>query len=156
MKYLYLALFLSLFSFSAPAQLHPFNEISADLLGHSLGVGGTYRRTLDVNRLSHYHGLFSLGITSGMLSNYVGFGYRYGEEWFFEIEGLAGYNSIYGARKRVDNPSRIQSGLSYGGHVNFGSVTIDDYIVRLQLGYHHFQTNYGKFILGMQVGVFFD
>lgn len=156
MKTLVLAVLCAAFSLTSSAQLHPLNEVGADLLGHAMGFGITYRRTLDVTHMHHWHGFISTGVTNGMLSNYVGFGYRHGTDWFIEFEGLAGYNSLYGIRRRKDDPNEIRSGLSYGGHVNLGRITIDNYSARVTIGYHHFQANYGQFILGMQVGMFFD
>lgn len=156
MKKILPALILSLLCWDANAQLHPLNEATVDLIGHSLGAGGTYRRTLDVSYMHHWHGFITVGATSGMISNYVGFGYRYGDRWFIEIEPLVGYNSLYGLRLRRDNPEAIQNGFSYGAHINLGSFTSDDYSARMMIGYHMFQENYGQFILGMQVGRFFD
>lgn len=138
------------------AQLHPLNEATVDIIGHSLGAGFTYRRTLDYSYMNHWHGFVTVGATNGLLSNYVGLGYRYGDEYCIELEALAGYNSLFGRRLRKDDPNAIRSGLSYGAHINLGAFTFDHYTARMMIGYHHFQDGYPQFILGMQVGRFFD
>lgn len=156
LRKLLIALILMSFSFSGKAQLHPLNEATVDIIGHSLGAGFTYRRTLDVSYLNHWHGFVSVGATNGMISNYVGFGYRYGDEYAIEFEALAGYNSLFGRRLEKDDPNAIRNGISFGGHVNLGSFSFDHYSARVMIGYHHFQDGYPQFILGMQVGRFFD
>lgn len=150
------ALGLMAFSLQGRAQMHPLNEAVVDIIGHSLGGGFTYRRTLDYSYMNHWHGFVSVGATNGMLSNYVGFGYRYGDEYCLEFEALAGYNSLFGRRLEKADPNAIQSGLSFGGHVNLCAFTVDDYSARVLIGYHHFQDGYSQFVLGMQVGRFFD
>lgn len=151
---LYVLLVLIGFSLTSKAQLNPFNEFSVELLGHTLGLGMDYRRTLDIGRNYEFHGLFSAGITSGMVSSYAGFGCRWGMDWFAEVEVLTGYNSLYGLRLKSMNETSIQNGLSWGAHVNWGAVTLGEYTARLTTGYHVYQSNYGQFILGMTVGRF--
>lgn len=138
-----------------PAQIRPFNEFNVELLGHSLGLGVNYRRTLDMDHFNEVHGLFSAGITNGMISSYVGFGYRRGMDWFAEFEIIGGYNSLYGLRLEKDHPDLIQSGLSFGAHINWGAISFGDYSARLTTGWHVYQSNYHQFILGMTVGKFF-
>ncbi len=143
------------------AQLNSLNEGSVEILGHSLGGGFTYRRTLDMSHYNEWHGLLSTGITSGMYSSYVGLGYRRmfyikSMDYFLEVQVLGGYNQLYGLRREKADVNAIQSGLSYGAHLNIGHITIDNYSVRITTGYHFFQNQYGQFILGMQVGRFFD
>lgn len=156
MKILYALLFTFLLSgFNANAQLHPLNEGSVELLGHSLGFGVSYRRTLDVTYRNEWHGLLSTGVTNGMFSSYAGLGYRRGTDYYVEFEALGGFNQLFGLRKEKDDPTRIQSGFSFGVHVNWGLFTYDDYSIRLTTGYHLFQSNYHQPIISMQVGRFF-
>lgn len=157
MNKLYISLFIlfwisPLMGFS---QTKKFNEFNVELLGHSLGLGANYKRTLDVSYMNEFHGLFSAGITNGMFSSYAGFGYRRGDLWFVEFEALGGYNSLYGLRRERGDLTQIRSGMSFGAHVNFGTVTFDDYSARLTIGWHVYQSNYQQFILGMTVGRLF-
>lgn len=110
---------------------------------------------------NEFHGLLSTGITSGLFSSYVGMGYRRmvyirSHDYFFEFQVLGGFNQLYGLRREKEDVTAIQSGFSMGAHMNIGHTTIDGYSVRITTGYHLFQQQYGQFILGMQVGKFFD
>ncbi len=77
MKLLRALLLLLTFLFAQPAQAQKsLNEGSVEIMGHSLGLGFSYRRTLDMTYYNEFHGLLSTGITSGLFSSYVGMGYR--------------------------------------------------------------------------------
>lgn len=141
---------------SANGQMgYRFNEFTVELIGHSLGAGATYRRTLDITHMHEWHGMVSTGITSGLFSAYSGLGYRFGGDWFMEIEALAGWNEKFGRRLRKEDPLDIQSGFSVGAHLSLGNFTIRHYSARVVIGAHYFQNDYTQFILGMHVGRLF-
>lgn len=155
---LFCSLFALVFLFATEGRaqgMRPLDEGNVEIMGHSLGLGFNYRRTLDVSYRNEWHGLVSAGITNGMYSIYFGMGYRRGTDWFVEPEIVGGYNGLFGLRLDKEATEEIKGGISFGAHLNWGSITIHDYSIRITTGYHIFQENHGQFILAMQVGRFF-